>query len=261
MKHILILYSGGLDSLIMRHYAKVYHPTAKVTYVWYDIGQEYARKEEAVLPDYVIKHKLEWLETAVDNSKTDKESLYKDIFIPGRNLVLAVNAACRYLPNEIWMGALQGEVHDKATDKNYKFLELLNATLTYVLSPFKTRALVRFPLADAGLNKLTATAWALQNNLPVKYITRSSSCLSGESGNCGKCIVCLRRWGIFNQLAIPEDKFNVHPLEHEPHMKVIEEMMFGDYYDEHRKSEILPALPEYYKEKVKALHEANQTKS
>jgi 7-cyano-7-deazaguanine synthase in queuosine biosynthesis len=246
--NILILYSGGLDSLIMKRYAKVNYPEATVTCVWYDIGQEYARKEEAVLPEFVIKHKLDWL-NAQDKPDGKDGSLYKDIFIPGRNLVLAVNAACKYLPDEIWMGALLGETHDSATDKNYTFLEHINKTLAYVLSPFHI-PVVRFPLADASFNKLTATKWALENEVPVATIMKSSSCLSGEPGNCGKCVVCFRRFCIFKQLGLPEEQYNVHPLEHEPNKEIVREMIQGTYYDVHRKSEILPALPLSYYEKI-----------
>lgn len=237
---IAILFSGGLDSLIMKRWAEVKYPNAEVVCVFYDIGQEYLEKELAALPDYVIQRKLDWLGGSSGESKEGSSS--GNIYIPGRNLVLATNVACAFLPDQIWMGALLGETHDTATDKNWTFLSMASETLSYVLSPFKPSGVtVHFPLAEGGLNKLTATQWALENGVSKEAIVNSSSCLSGEAGKCGHCVVCFRRWGIFKQLGLHED-YNVHPLSVEANQKIIEEMRNGDYYDEHRKMEILPAL-------------------
>jgi 7-cyano-7-deazaguanine synthase in queuosine biosynthesis len=249
--NILILYSGGLDSLIMKRYAEVMYPDATVTCVFYDIGQAYAAKERAALPDYVIQRELPWLGHDFEGqSKEGSDSVSGNIFIPGRNMLLATAAACMYLPDEIWMGALLGETHGESTDKNYTFLEKINDTLRYVLSPFKRS--IRFPLADEGLNKLTATKWALDNGVTEAQIKHSSSCLSGEAGNCGKCVVCLRRWGIFRQLGIAQEQYNVDPVETKELRDMVTAMTCGDHYDEHRLSEIIPALPDGYLDKGKA---------
>jgi len=242
--NILILYSGGLDSLIMKRYAEVNYPDASVTCVFYNIGQAYAHKEIAALPDYVVQRELPWLDGAGTASKEGSAS--GDIYIPGRNMLLATAAACMYLPDEIWMGALQGEMHDNATDKNFAFLARMNDALGYVLSPFKKNVRVRFPLAEAEMNKLRAVEWALAHGVSETTIKASSSCLSGEDGNCGKCVVCLRRWGIFRQLGIPEEQYNVNPLYTQELHDLAHAMVEGDHYDEDRKSEILPALPEDY---------------
>ncbi len=254
---IVILYSGGLDSLIMKRFAEVNYPNADVVCVWYDIGQEYARKEEAVLPDFVIKHKFDWLDSQTTAASKDG-SASGNIYIPGRNMVLATAVACKYLPDEVWLGALAGETHEQATDKNYDFLKYLNRTLSYVLSPFTTSIKARFPLAGAGFNKLRAVKWAVENGVSHEAILKSSSCLSGEAGNCGQCIVCFRRWGIFKQLGIPAEKYNIHPLEAHANREVIEEMMFGTHYDDERKSEVMPAVPEEIKDEVRKIHNIKQ---
>jgi 7-cyano-7-deazaguanine synthase in queuosine biosynthesis len=238
---IVILYSGGLDSLIMKRYAEVKHPDAEVLCVFYDIGQEYLEKEKAALPDFVIQRKLDWLGAGVSAQSKDG-STSGGIYIPGRNLVLATLVACADLPDQIWMGALLGETVPHGTDKNWEFIERTNETLAYVLSPFHpTGPKIHFPLAEAGFNKLTATAWALTNGVSEQEVLDSSSCLSGESGKCGHCVVCFRRWGIFTQLGLHED-YNVDPLSVPENQKIIYEMLYGDYYDENRKVEILPAL-------------------
>jgi 7-cyano-7-deazaguanine synthase in queuosine biosynthesis len=175
--------------------------------------------------------------------KSADKSLSGNIFIPGRNLALATLAACTYLPSELWLGALRGETHAEATDKNFVFASNSSRLLTYVLRPFlpedapSTR--VRLPLAEHGLNKLTATKWALDNGISKETLMATSSCLSGVSGNCGECIVCLRRWGIFKQLGF-EEQYNTHPLSVPHNLEIIEKLKNGTNYD--RQVEILPAL-------------------
>jgi 7-cyano-7-deazaguanine synthase in queuosine biosynthesis len=249
---ICILFSGGLDSIIMNHWATVNYPDAEIVLVYYDIGQDYNFKERAVLPSTVKIRNLDWLE-GVYFSKENTQN----IMIPGRNFALVTLAACQELPDKIWMGALQGEIHDYATDKNYKFKSMINDSLAYVLSPYGKTPEVEFPLADAGFGKFEATEWYIQNNGDIDTLINSSSCLSNESNNdchnCGQCIVCLRRWGIFLQLGLTEDYIH-HPIDEISleNKKMIKEMLNGEkglpcHYDSFRRREIIPALRIYTK--------------
>lgn len=255
--NITILYSGGLDSFIMNHYAKVAYPSADVRCLWFDIGQPYNAKEEAALPKFVEKRKLEWLrrldaqgnwvgEAAGEQGKGNETG---QIYIPGRNAVLITQAACLTLADEIWLGALLGEIHQGATDKNFTFLRYMEDMLSYTLSPFRKvgRTRVRYPLASAGFSKLTSVQWALSHGVTREELMATSSCLSGESGNCGHCIVCFRRWGIFKQCGFSEP-YNVDPLTVTENKKIVLEMLKGDasYYDKFRRDEILPALDKEY---------------
>ena len=241
---IVILYSGGLDSLIMAEYAKEHNPNDEVIKVFFDIGQEYGWKERAALPPDVIVHDMKWYQA----QGVDKEGINSgSIFIPGRNQVFITIAACKYLPDEIWLGALQGEIHDKATDKNFKFRDMMTETLSYVLSPFKEGGVrVRFRLAERGWGKLEATRWACSHGMK-EAILASSSCMHPDYDNCGECVVCLRRWGIFTQLGLKED-YVVDPVFAKSNQKMLLEMidsligLYETHYDEYRLREILPAL-------------------
>ena len=237
---IAILYSGGLDSRIMLQYARCHYPKSEVKCLWYAIGQDYEAKERAALPDFVEQRTLTWLdESHRPVGKPDSPS--GNIFIPGRNLALICAAACSELPDQVWLGALKGETTEQSTDKNYQFLEKINPVLSYVLGPFKKKVIARFPLADEGMSKLDAVKWALKSGLSKEELLATSSCLSGEPGNCGHCVVCLRRWGIFTQLGIREE-YNRDPLSCEENRAIIDEMLYGNHYAESRKEEILPAL-------------------
>lgn len=247
---IVILYSGGLDSVIMHHLAKKEYPNSNILLRYYNIGQEYAEKEMKNLPQETLIRNIDWIRGSDDIQQ--KENTH-NIMIPGRNLVLATLVACQELPDQIWLGALQGEIHDKATDKNYTFLDLINTTINYVISPYTEKdILVRFPLADKGFGKFESVKYYLDTGGSPETLLKSSSCLSAEknedTNNCGHCIVCLRRWGIFSQLGLKE-KYVHHPVYEmsNDNKKMILEMLKGEinqpsHYDEFRRREIMPAL-------------------
>lgn len=250
-RNIIICYSGGLDSfLLWQLYKHQYSNTNNCKCIFYDIGQPYVNKELKSIKDSGVEvqiKKIDWLD---NNSKMiGKEgSLSGDIIIPGRNALLATMAACQEQPDEIWMGALQGEIHEKSTDKNYKFLDKWNNLMQYVL---QKNVVLKFPFADMGFGKFEVIEWALKNAYVTKeQLINTSSCLSGEDGKCGKCVVCFRRWGIFYQLGFSEE-YTVFPLSAPQNKMMIIEMIKGElgekcHYDEYRRRELIPAILKYW---------------
>lgn len=252
MAKIVICYSGGLDSRIMYELALSQGiKDEDITKVFFDIGQPYLEKEKAALPCDVEVRKLEWLD-GVEKFSSKEGSKSGNIIIPGRNAVLCINAASIYLPDEIWMGGLLGEMHDKSTDKNWKFISKMNALMEYVYCFEDRTPKLRFPLAEEGFGKFEATEWAYDHGLITEQeLIETSSCLSGEEGKCGKCLVCLRRWGIFKQLGFGEE-YNIDNItEYPANVGIIKEMIVGEltgscHYDEYRRREIIPALLDHY---------------
>ncbi len=210
---IVILYSGGLDSFIMYHMAKVKFPDAEIQAIYFNHGQPVADKEIEGLPDFVEVRNIDWL----NKEKTPVAQAGRRegaIMIPGRNLVFGTLIACQELPDEIWIGALKGETHEKGTDKNYMFLSHMNNTINYVLKPFKDNIEAKFPLADAGLDKLSAVQWGLENGLSDDDILSTRSCHNGDTDACGQCIQCIKRWAVFGICGFSED-YDIHPLDGE----------------------------------------------
>jgi len=246
MKKILILYSGGLDSFIMYHYAKKIYPGAVINCVWFDIGQSYNKKERDALPNFVDVRKIDWLkinEKLYGKSKNDSGN----IFIPGRNGVFTILGASIYLPDEIWLGALRGEIHDTATDKNLSFQKKINDLLEYMFIPFNKQPKLIFPLVSGGFGKLESVKWALENGITKEQLHNTSSCLNSEEGNCGRCVVCVRRWGIFGQLGIPE-KYNIDPLQNKEALIYMLGLLTNKkHYDIYRQNEVIPYLKTIYK--------------
>lgn len=246
---IVISYSGGLDSLILSKYAEIKYPEAEVIKVFWDIGQPYLHKELKALPPDVQVKKLDWLRS--ENDLKSKESATGNIYIPGRNLVLAVLASTQYLPDQVWMGALKGEDHVGATDKNQEFLDKTTDTLSYVLSPFDVAPKIRFPFVEEGWNKLNIIEWALNNtNLTYDDLKKTSSCLSGEGdGECGVCHVCVRRYGIFRQLNYEPRNELIYSTPQAISLirAMIEDQLSESknlpfYYNSYRRNEIIPAV-------------------
>ena len=259
---IVILYSGGIDSLIMYHFAKQNYSNANIECVYYDIGQPYAYKEIEAINDSGIDvsiRKVDWLNIN-DNTSGKFGSDSGNIFIPGRNLVLASLVASSDQPDQIWMGGLKGEDHEDSTDKNQTFIHLINKTFSYVYKGFKVPKLV-FPFLDLGFGKYEAVEWAYTNGILSRDdLVKSSSCLSGTSGKCGVCVVCLRRWGIFSQLGFSEEYTTPNFLFHPNNKKIIIEMLETElgikngHYDKYRRREIIPALKMKFGNNLKAIH-------
>jgi len=254
MKKIVILYSGGLDSFIMKKLAESKGYETKL--VHFDIGQGYSKKEMDAIHNsgYDVEiRKVDWLRPQQELSGK-QENNSGNIFIPGRNLILSSLAASIYLPDEIWMGGLKGEDHAGATDKNKTFIDKTNDTWSYVYSPFDTVPKLVFPLVDQNWGKFEAVRWLYENGHATKNeILSTSSCLSdSESKNCGRCVVCCRRKYIFKQLGF-EEEYENDPLTGKDNLNMIIEMLKTDpstpddevHYDKWRRREIIPGL---YKE-------------
>lgn len=251
-KKIAICFSGGLDSfLLWKLYEINFSETHDCVCVFYNIGQPYYDKELLAINQSNIPVTIRNVEWLTDESSLIGKpgSLSGNIIIPGRNAVLATLIATQELPDEIWMGALQGEIHEKSTDKNYTFVEKWNSLMQYVL---QSQVTLKFPFADMGFGKFEVIEWALLNKFttPEELMT-TSSCLSGNAGKCGECVVCFRRWGIFHQFNLFEG-YTTHPLTVDANRKILLEMIEGElghqcHYDAFRRRELVPAALQYYK--------------
>lgn len=227
---ITILYSGGLDSRILYHYAKKTYPDAEVTAVYYKHGCDSEASEISRLPDFVKIRTLDWLGSEIQPLSKKSDPFASNIYIPGRNLVFAALAACQELPDEVWMGTLVDENNDQATDKNEMFRNKTSELLSYVLSPFKDSITLRFPFVELNFTKRDSVKWALENGLDQEELKKTTSCWHNHNGiQCGKCKQCLKRDLVFLLNGIQEE-YEVDPftdpeqiLRMKEYLKVYEE--------------------------------------
>lgn len=253
-KKVVILYSGGLDSFIMKKLAEAKYPNLDLTLAHFDIGQAYSEKEDRAIKqsgNVVDIRKVEWL--AKGQELVGKmESNSGNIIIPGRNMILSSLAASIYQPDAIWMGGLKGEDHAGSTDKNQEFIDRTNHLWSYVYSPFERVPELVFPFIKENWGKFEAVEWAYKNGHATKEeLLSTSSCLGDTPGKCGHCVVCCRRKYIFKQLGF-EEEYEQDPLTGTDNLKMIISMLKvpldaeDDYekyhYDHWRRREIIPGL-------------------
>lgn len=195
---IVILYSGGLDSIIMNHYAEIKYPNAEIIKIYYKHGADSEDAEIEQLPSDVIIHNVDWLNDKIKPVSKKSDPFAGAIYIPGRNMVFSTLAACQYLPDEIWMGTLVDECNEDATDKNNIFIDKTSDALNYVLSPFLDRVKIRFPFVEEKWSKVDSVKWAVENGLSIDKLTKSVSCWHHDGvKSCGKCKQCYKRELIF----------------------------------------------------------------
>lgn len=210
---IVLLYSGGLDSRIMAHYAKVKYPKAEVKCLYYAHGAPAEQNEISTLPDFVEVRRLDWLTPEKGPVAKATDPAAGAIYIPGRNMVFATLAACQELPDQIWLGALKDEQHEQATDKNQTFADLAGETLEYVLSPFlKGSLFIRAPLAEMKWTKLSSLEWALTNGLSAEEVLKTVSCYGPHGKPCGNCRACIKRAVNFGAAGLYEEHVDEGPL-------------------------------------------------
>jgi len=211
-KKIAILYSGGLDSLIMRQYAKITYPDAEIVCLYYKHGAASEEKELSTLPDFVQVRTVDWLNDKCKPVAKAEDPFAGAIYIPGRNLIFSALAACQELADEVWMGTVWDEDNPKGTDKNEKFRSETSNLVSYVLSPFIDGVKVRFPFVEMGWTKRESVQWALVNGLTQAEILNSVSCWFHTDGKpCGECKQCFKRALVFNLNGFSED-CKVDPL-------------------------------------------------
>ena len=98
---IVILYSSGLDSRIMLHYAQQKYPDADIKCIYYQHGAESEQHELSLLPDFVEVRKIDWLGEKIKPVAKKEDPFAGAIYIPGRNLVFSVLAASQELADSL----------------------------------------------------------------------------------------------------------------------------------------------------------------
>ncbi len=222
MRKIVILYSGGLDSFIMKKLAELQYPDHEVKCIYYRHGADSEQKEIDLLPDFVEVRTVDWLnETTRPVAKID-QPLAGAIYIPGRNLAFSVLAACQELPDQIWLGVLKDENNPAATDKNDLFRHSATAAISYALSPFKDGVAVVFPFVERGWTKVDAVNWALSVGVPKEDLLKTVSCWHAHDGKaCGTCWQCVKRRLVFLNCGIDEVESDTDPIANKFGRKVI----------------------------------------
>jgi len=175
MDNQVILYSGGLDSVILA----AQYPDAKRVY--FDMGTRYAKQEMEHLPADVI----------IDDTLNFKNIERTNAIIPFRNLYL-VTRAVDYGDN-IYMAATAG---DRSKDKDADFFRQTQALLNHINDSWHgtgREIYLHTPLKK--LTKTQAVAQYLADKHDPQALIDSFSCYTPVDGKqCGDCKCCVRKF-------------------------------------------------------------------
>ena len=202
---MVLLFSGGMDSVIFDHLLKpdvlLYLPT----------GSKYEDIETKKMLDltskgYVDGSKLVVLPDVLNLSKFERD----DAIVPNRNAFLLLFASL--YGETLILGSVQG---DRSYDKDEIFYDKMEALLNHmwqeqhwteeksfkVMSPYKNTTktqLIKDYLADGGKPEI---------------LLESYSCYEGKEELCGWCKPCFRKWVSLhnNGIVIPENYYKNDP--------------------------------------------------
>jgi 7-cyano-7-deazaguanine synthase len=180
----VLLYSGGMDSLIAWYWMK------KPEALYVKLGHRYQQKELDCLvylpPEPVVKmsHYGAYFEE-------------DDAHIPGRNFYLCMYAAAMGY-DKIHLVCQKGE--QNIPDRSPAFFSMASVTLSTL---FDRDITVNNPFS--GMYKHEMVAWYLDQGLPYSDLHQSVSCYQDDSTplhnrdqhrvyHCGVCGSCFRKW-------------------------------------------------------------------
>ena len=211
-KNVSIMFSGGLDSTIMYHYAIKNNFTPTMIYV--NLGHPYVKKEQQAIKITGLSHitiNMKDLYPAISARLNNQ-------IIPSRNLLLATIGGM--FNKRVWLGVLEGEQLGKEHDKSKKFFRDSTALLSYLNEYFQDETVVETPFSH--MTKADTITWALTTGgLKREQLFETSSCYHPKELKCGECLTCVKRHMAFTLNGILEPGYAKKPWE-TPYMKELE---------------------------------------
>lgn len=176
---VVLLFSGGIDSFVGRHYLAKQHADFVCAYFW--LSTQYTNKEwravQMMEPAVKADYTLTWLGDYESGSSA---------FVPYRNLYLAMTASLKYAPNVCICGVLDDKVPDKSEEVFQEWSEHLSKIgkqKVKVFSPFWQ------------MRKHEVVEWYLENGGTENEINGTLSCYSPTPKHyCGHCKACFRKF-------------------------------------------------------------------
>ena len=207
---VIIPVTGGLDSTVAVALALGFGHEVQTIYLEY--GHPYAAQEHHALRQLeqrglMVRPNIIHVRGLMESMGVKLDG--KDIWMPGRNALIGIIAAM-HRPDEVWLAACKGEMHEAATDKNLAFFERLSRLTVHVFGHSKhggVKTIVRTPFGSRSKLNVVLLAMQVFDFTPDDLRT-TWSCMGAdptETIPCGNCMVCARRKGIFAQHGFDEE--------------------------------------------------------
>ena len=173
----VLLYSGGMDSLIIDHLLK---PDVLLNI---SMNSAYDARERESFPDKEIV----FLDNVIDLGRYERD----DAIIPNRNAHLVLLAS--HYGETIWLGSVYG---DRSFDKDEAFYSCMTVLLNHMWSEQHWTEERKFDISSPFKNK-TKTQIVLEfleMDGTEEALLKSYSCYEGDQKHCGHCKACFRKW-------------------------------------------------------------------
>jgi 7-cyano-7-deazaguanine synthase in queuosine biosynthesis len=224
----VLLYSGGLDSLIGYYYLKFRDEVAPIP-VYVPLGHRYEKKEIAAMHNIFSKGgPLPTLDQGFNLGVREEPNAN----IPQRNMFLAMTGA--YYGDDIYVVCQKGE--QDIPDRGPEFFTKSSDMISFLMGK-KISVSPLFP----DHTKTQMVKWYLREGFDVEILKSSVSCYSPEQDKqCGVCSSCFRRW-VSMYLNGIDEQYAHNPWEWEGVQGYIERINNNVYIKE-RSDDILMAL-------------------
>jgi 7-cyano-7-deazaguanine synthase in queuosine biosynthesis len=221
MKDQILLFSGGLDSLIAWYYL------GKPDCLFVNMHHKYAMQELETIQQIVGVTNMRCIH---DDRIALGDKEQPDAYIPMRNAFLAEIGAL--YAEKIWVISQKGEMN--IPDRSEQFFSQTTEYLRFLNN--NPRIEVDTPFRN--MSKVDMVRWYLAKDYPVDILKLSLSCYNGD--RCGRCSSCFRRWVSFELNGL-EDEFMVSPWKTDLAQQYLFKATHG-LYDADRSNEIIAAM-------------------
>ena len=187
----VLLYSGGMDSLIIDHLLK---PDILLNI---SMNSAYDERERESFPESVYEEGKEiiFLNDVINLRQYERD----DAIIPNRNAHLVLLAS--HYGETIWLGSVYG---DRSFDKDQAFYDYMALLLDHMWAEQHWTEERNFKISSPFKNK-TKTQLVLEfleMDGTEEDLLRSYSCYEGDEKHCGHCKACFRKWVALENNAI-----------------------------------------------------------
>jgi 7-cyano-7-deazaguanine synthase in queuosine biosynthesis len=206
--NLVICQSGGLDSLIMYHYAVASKSFEEITCVHVRFGQAYSTKEyDAITRVGPWFPKVEIID--IEGLMPLIERRLSNQIIPSRNVMLSVIGSM--IADTVWLGVLDGEQLGKEHDKSDRFFQDTQSLLSFTNEFFQPTTTIETPFRH--LSKGETIQWALEHGIPKEILFETTSCYHPTRLKCGECLTCVKRAMAFLENGIIEPGYSQNPFD------------------------------------------------
>jgi 7-cyano-7-deazaguanine synthase len=174
----VLLFSGGLDSLVAFHYLE------RPRCVHINLHGPYSYKERNTVLKLKRTLDIDLVMVDLGFEKQPFETLPEDAFIPARNLFLATVGS--WYGSKVCIGGIKGDnVEDNNPDAHKAMSRILSAQSRKTIEVFS-------PFWD--MTKSDLVAWYLEHVGDEELLHLSTSCYHPTEHQCGDCGSCFRKW-------------------------------------------------------------------